>query len=267
MDKSVQVSEPNHHFHHCPVQIQPVIFNNVDFTNVITNSNDKEITIPPVYYSIGEIIAIPNPMTHTRFLIFSIASSGECIWIQFPHTINCTNASRYTWNFQSGRMYGHSSCFVLWVERDWFHFKSPSDPSVFIVGPILRSEDCEPEQQPTHHDNHWWSNCWLHPHHGGYLQTMISRFGWLMFLFRDMEDNIMQLNGLFELQLTIEDVYDQVPFSIPPMNQVSMTEVFGNTMKKEVKLDNPLSHSINIPSRQCHSIPISCCTMCLPIKW
>ena len=62
-----------------------------------------------------------------------------------------------------------------------------------------------------------------------------------MFLFRDMEDNIMQLNGLFELQLTIEDVYDQMPSSIPPMNQFSMTEVFGNTMKKEVKLGNPLS--------------------------
>ena len=69
-----------------------VIFNNVDFTNVIANSNDKEITIPPVNYSIGEINAIPNSMTHTRFLIFSKASSGECIWIQFPHTINCTNA-------------------------------------------------------------------------------------------------------------------------------------------------------------------------------
>ena len=105
----------------------------MDFTNVFTNSNDEEITIPPVYYSIGEINAIPNPMTHTRFLIFSIASSCECIWIQFPHTINCTNASRYTWNFQSGRMYGHSTCFFLWVERDWFHFKSPSDPSVLSL--------------------------------------------------------------------------------------------------------------------------------------
>ena len=63
----------------------------------------------------------------------------------------------------------------------------------------------------------------------------------LMFLFRDMEGNIMQLNGEFELQLTIEDVYDQVPSSIPPMYQFSMIEVFGKTTKKEVKLDNPLS--------------------------
>ena len=51
----------------------------------------------------------------------------------------------------------------------------------------------------------------------------------------------MRLNGEFELQLTIEDVYDQVPSSIPPMNRFSMIEVFGNTMKKEVKLDNLLS--------------------------
>ena len=52
-----------------------VIFNNVDFTNVVTNSNDEDVTICPVYYSIGEIIAMLNLMTHTRFLIFSIASS------------------------------------------------------------------------------------------------------------------------------------------------------------------------------------------------
>ena len=62
-----------------------------------------------------------------------------------------------------------------------------------------------------------------------------------MFLFRDMEGNILPLNGEFELQLTIEDVYDQVPSSIPPINQISMIEVFGNTTKKKVKLDNPLS--------------------------
>ena len=70
---------------------------------------------------------------------------------------------------------------------------------------------------------------------------MITRFDRLMFLFRDMDGNIMRLNGEFELQLTKEDVYDQVPSSILPMNQFSMIEVFGNTTKKEVNLDNPLS--------------------------
>ena len=70
---------------------------------------------------------------------------------------------------------------------------------------------------------------------------MITRFDRLMFMFCDLEGNIMRLNSEFELQLTIMYMYDQVPSSIPPMNQFSMIEVFGNTTKKEVKLDNPLS--------------------------
>ena len=69
---------------------------------------------------------------------------------------------------------------------------------------------------------------------------MITRFDRLMFNFCDMEGNIMRLNGEFEPQLMIEDVYDQVPSSIPPIKQFSMIEVFGNTTKKEVKLDNPI---------------------------
>ena len=36
-------------------------------------------------------------------------------------------------------------------------------------------------------------------------------------------------------------MYDQVPSSIPPMNQFSIIEVLGNTTKKDVKLDNTLS--------------------------
>ena len=70
---------------------------------------------------------------------------------------------------------------------------------------------------------------------------MITRFDRLMFVFRDMEGKMIRLNGEFELQLTIEDVYDEVPSSTTSANQFSMIEVFGNTTKKEVKLDNPLS--------------------------
>ena len=57
-----------------------VMFNNVDSTNVITNSDDEDVTIRPVYYTIGEINAIPNPMTDTTFSISIKASSCECIW-------------------------------------------------------------------------------------------------------------------------------------------------------------------------------------------
>ena len=70
----------------------PIMFNNVDSTNGITNSNDEEITIPPGYYTIGQIIAILNTMTDTTFSISTKASSYGCIYIQYPHTIDFTNA-------------------------------------------------------------------------------------------------------------------------------------------------------------------------------
>ena len=68
-------------------------------------------------------------------------------------------------------------------------------------------------------------------------KPMITRFDLLVFLFRDIEDNIMQLNGLFELQLTIEDRVEGDGEGVPIImsaNQFSMIEVFGNTKKKDV---------------------------------
>ena len=52
---------------------------------------------------------------------------------------------------------------------------------------------------------------------------------------------MIRLNGEFELQLRIEDVCEQSESTVASTNQFSMIEVFGNTTKKEVKLDNPLS--------------------------
>ena len=54
---------------------------------------------------------------------------------------------RYSRHPRIRRTSSHSFCFVLCLERDLFHSKSPSDSSVFIVGPMLRSEDCQSEQQ------------------------------------------------------------------------------------------------------------------------
>ena len=38
------------------------MFNNVDSTNVVTNTNGEEVTISPGYYALSEIIAILNTM-------------------------------------------------------------------------------------------------------------------------------------------------------------------------------------------------------------
>ena len=69
---------------------------------------------------------------------------------------------------------------------------------------------------------------------------MIHRFDRLMFLFKDMDGNMMNLVGEFEFQLTIEDVIEPIHTPFTSTNQFSMIEVFGNN-SKEVKLDNHLS--------------------------
>ena len=65
-----------------------------------------------------------------------------------------------------------------------------------------------------------------------------------MFVFEDLDGNIMQLNNEFKLLLTIEDRVENEGKRIPTLmsvNQFSMIEMLGNTTKKKVKLDNPLS--------------------------
>ena len=98
---------------------------------------------------------------------------------------------------------------------------------------------------------------------------MITRFDRLMFVFRDMECNIMRLNGEFELQLTIENWIEGEGEGNPSLMSVyqsSVIEVLGNTTVKEVTLGNPLFHSIIVLSRPCRSIPIMYCTTSQPTK-
>ena len=69
-----------------------VMFNNVDTTNIVTNSGGEEVTISPGYYTLSEIIAILNTMTNTSFSISTMTTSYGCIWIQSPYSIDFTNA-------------------------------------------------------------------------------------------------------------------------------------------------------------------------------
>ena len=57
------------------------MFDNVDSNNVVANTNDEEVTIPPGFYTIAEIIAMPNTMTDTTFSISIKALSYGYIWI------------------------------------------------------------------------------------------------------------------------------------------------------------------------------------------
>ena len=131
--------------------------NKVYTTNVISNSNDDDVPIPPGYYTIAEIIAILNSVINTRFSTSTKASSYGCICFLIPTFHWFHLCSRYSRNPRFGKTNRHSTRFVLWIERDWYHAKSSSDPSVLVSRAFLRSEDCQPEQQPAHHNDHWRS--------------------------------------------------------------------------------------------------------------
>ena len=68
------------------------MFNNVDTTNIVSNSGGEEVTISPGYYTLSEIIAILNTMTNTSFSISTMDTSYGCIWIQYPYSIDFNNA-------------------------------------------------------------------------------------------------------------------------------------------------------------------------------
>ena len=181
-----------------------------------------------------------NTMTDTMFSISTKASSYGCIWIQFPHTIIFINAPdiRDILGLEGRTVilpvsfYGSN---VIDITRN--------RQVIQVYSSLVRSSNLK----IANRSNNLFTTIIIDDPTTNYCRSvedicipMITRFDRLMFLFRDMEGNIMRLNGEFELQLTIKDVYDQVPSSIPPINQISMIEVFGNTTKKKVKLDNPL---------------------------
>ena len=153
-------------------------------------------------------------MTDTTFSISTKASSYGCIWIKFPHTIDFTNA-RDIWEILGleGRtvilpvsFYGSN---VIDITRN--------RQVIQVYSSLVRSSDLKIANQ----DNNLLTTIIIDDPTADYIRTvedickpMITRFDRLVFLFRDIEDNIMRLNGLFELQLMIEDVYYQVPSSI-----------------------------------------------------
>ena len=218
------------------------MFNNVDTTNMVTNSGGEEVTISPGYYTLSEIIAILNTMTNTSFSISTMDSSYGCIWIQSPYSIDFNNAPdiREIIGLEDRMIILPASFYgsnVIDITRN--------RQVIQVYSSLVRSSDMKIANQ---NNNNLLTTMIIDDPKDDYIRTvediciaMIYRFDRLMFVFKDMVDNIIHLNGEFELQLTIEDVCDQMHTSVPSTNQFSMIVVFGNNSKKEVKLDNPLS--------------------------
>ena len=180
-------------------------------------------------------------MTDSTFSISTKATSYGYFWIQSPHTIDLTNDPDI-WNILGleGRAVILPALFYGSNVTDFTRNRQV----IQVYSSLIRSPDLKIANQ----NNNLLNTMIIDDLTTNYCRSvedicipMITRFDRLMFLFRDLEGDIMRLNDIFELQLTIMYMYDQVPSSIPPMNQISMIEVFGKTMKKEVYLDNPLS--------------------------
>ena len=224
-----------------PTQGQ-AMFNNVDSVNVVTNTNGEEVTISPGYYTLSEIIAILNTMTNTTFSISTMATSYGCIWIQSAYSIDFSDAPDIREIFGlGGQMIVRPASFygsnVIDITRN--------RQVIQVYSSLVRSSDLKIANQ----NNNLLTTMIIDDPEVNYCRSveeicipMIHRFDRLMMLFKDMDGNMMNLVGEFELQLTIEDVIEQgVVLQPAPTNQFSMIEVFGNNSKKEVKLDNPLS--------------------------
>ena len=146
-----------------------------------------------------------HTMTDTTFSITTKASSYGCLWIQSPHTIDFTYAPDIREIFGlEGRTEILSASFygsnVIDITRNRQAIQVYSSlvqlSNLKIVDQNNNLLTTMITDDPT--TNHCRSVADM-------CMPMITRFDRLMYLFGDMDGNIMRLNGEFELQLTVED--------------------------------------------------------------
>ena len=170
-----------------PVQGE-AMFNIVDRTNVVTNTNGEEVTIAPGYYTLSHIIVILNTMSNTTFSISTMATSYGCIWIQSAYSIDFTNAPDVREIFGLGNhmlvlpasYYGSN---VIDITRN--------RQVIQVYSSIVRSSDLKIANQ----NNNLLTTMIIDDPESEYVNNipMISRFDRLIFLFRDMDGNIIHL--------------------------------------------------------------------------
>ena len=206
-----------------------VMFNNVDSINVVTNNGGEEVTISPGYYTLSEIIAILNTITNTSFSISTMATSYGCIWTKYPYSIDFTNAPDIR------EIIGLEDRMVILPAS--FYGSNVIDITrnrqvIQMYSSLVR---CSNMKIANQNNNNLLTTMIIDNPTTNYCRSvadicipMIYRFDRLMFVFKDMDGNIIHLNGEFELQLTIEDVCDQFHTSVPSTNQFSMIEGFDN---------------------------------------
>ena len=171
-----------------------VMFNNVDTTNVVTNSGGEEVTISPGYYTLSEIIAILNTMINTSFSISTMDTSYGCIWIQSPYSIDFNNA------LDVREIIGLEDRMIILPAS--FYGSNVIDITrnrqvIQVYSSLVRSSDMKIVNQ---NNNNLLTTMIIDDSKDDYIRIvedicipMIYRFNLLMFVFKDMDDNIIHL--------------------------------------------------------------------------
>ena len=172
MDQSIQASELLFHFHHCPVHTQLShvwqrgFYQCGDEHQWRGHNNPSWILLDRWNHC---LVRHHDWWYHVLHLYegFELWEYLEIVPILHPFH----QYPGFSRDPRIRRANAHSTRFLLWIERDWYHSKSPSDPSVVVPRAYLRSEDCQPEQQSAHHNDNWRSHDHLLPIGGEHLQT------------------------------------------------------------------------------------------------
>ena len=224
-------------------------FNNIDSQNTVTNGKNESVVFDKGFYTLAEIISMLNEMTYSSFSISNATFSFGCIQLSTNTTIDfslapeiCQILGLTKQIYLAGQYYGEE---IIDITRN--------RQAIQVFSSIVRTSDLKIANQ----NNNLLTTMILDDPQVTYLNTIedvnipiCNRFDKLYFSFKDLDGNLMKLNGLFELQLTIDDVITEDDSKVTNLSQFSITQVC-NTPKTVVKLDNPLSF------KQCYISAIS----------
>lgn len=217
------------------------LLSNIDQTNTVSNDKGECVVFEKGYYTLADIIAMLNQMQYTQFSISNAVSSYGCFHIQSscsvdfsqaPDIIDIMGLTETTYNAGS-----NTGSNIIDITRN--------RQVIQVYSSIVRTSDLKIANQ----NNNLLTTMIINDPQVRFLNTVeqvnipiINRFDRIYFSFKDLDGNYMQLNGDFELQLTIDDVLDnnQSENEYESYSQFSLSQVCSRS-KTEVKLDYPLS--------------------------
>lgn len=228
-------------------------FTNIDTQNIVTNSKNERVVFDKGYYTLAEILAMLNEMQWCQFSIVTSGYSFGCIKLNAQYALDLSKAPEIreilglTRDVYDGLHFGTS---IIDITRN--------RQVVQVYSSIVRTSDLKIANQ----NNNLLTTMMFDDPQSNYLRKIedvcipiCNRFDKLYFSFKDLDGNLMKLQGQFELQLTVDDNTQADALhlrecGVDSLSQFSLTQVC-NTPKTVVKLENPLSF------KQCYISAIS----------